>query len=125
MLSFSMKDFYLTTVVAVVIITSLASSLLWAMAFGPPASGLRSRLRAALCELASGLRHLAGAWGAVLMARRERQGTKSRLDDLNDRYLRDIGLHRNHFGLVSSERERHVGASGYMPHLHAASGGPR
>jgi hypothetical protein len=125
MLSFSMKDFYLTTAFAVVIITSLASNLLWVMAFGPPAPGSRARLRSALGELATGLRHLAGAGGAVLMARRERQGTDSRLDDLNDREIRDIGLYRNHFGLVSSERERHVGASGFRPHLDAASGWPR
>jgi len=57
-----MKDFDLTTAVALVITTSLASNLLWVMAFGPPASGLRTRLRSTLDGLCSMLWRPAGAW---------------------------------------------------------------
>ena len=80
-----MKDFYLTTSVAVVIITSLASNLLWVMAFGPAAPGLGTRLRSALGETVSGLRYPLDAWVAGLIARRERQAATSGLEDLADR----------------------------------------
>jgi uncharacterized protein YjiS (DUF1127 family) len=122
-----MKNFDLTTAVAVVITTSLASNLLWVMAFGPPASGLRTRLRSTLGELASLPRRLAGAWAALLAARRERQSAMRRLDDLTDRDLRDIGLHRDRFGL-SFERGGQAGHGGHPPCLHAgiaAGGRPR
>jgi hypothetical protein len=46
-----MKNFYLTAAIAVVPATSLASSLLWIMAFGPATIGLRSSLRSAFTEL--------------------------------------------------------------------------
>jgi hypothetical protein len=55
-----MKDFHVTAAVAVVIATSFASNLLWAMAFGPPASGLRTRLRSTFGELADIPRRLTG-----------------------------------------------------------------
>ncbi len=64
-----MKDFYLTTAIAVVITTSLASNLLWVMAFGPPAPGLRARLTSALGAVVSGLRYLANEWVADGLAR--------------------------------------------------------
>jgi len=39
-----MTSFYLTTAIAVIITTSLASNLLWVMAFGTAASGFPGRL---------------------------------------------------------------------------------
>jgi len=69
-----MKDFDLTTAVALVITTSLASNLLWVMAFGPPASGLRTPPKGRRwtdCAPCRGV--LAGAWDALRVARRERQ----------------------------------------------------
>ena len=119
-----MREFYLTTAVAVVFATSLASNLLWVMAFGPPTAGLHARLRSALAELASGLRDLADAWVTLRTVRRERPSTLHRLDDLSDRDLGDIGLHRNRFGLISTERNRHVagGAASRLQAGIAASG---
>jgi uncharacterized protein YjiS (DUF1127 family) len=118
-----MKNFDLTTAVALVITTSLASNLLWVLAFGSPASGLRTRLRSTLGVP----RRLAGAWAPLLAARRERQSAMRRLDDLTDRDLRDIGLHRDRFGL-SSERGGQAGPGGHPPCLRAgiaAGGRPR
>jgi uncharacterized protein YjiS (DUF1127 family) len=123
-----MKDFNLTMAVAAVITTSLASNLLWTMAFGPPASGLRAHLRSAFGELAHMPRRLAGAWAVLLVARRERQGAMRRLDDLTDRDLRDIGLRRDRFGLISSECVGEAGLDEHPLRLHAglaAGGRPR
>jgi uncharacterized protein YjiS (DUF1127 family) len=114
-----MKDFDLTTAVALVITTSLASNLLWVMAFGPPASGLRTRLRSTLDGLCSMLRRLAGAWDALRVVRRERQSAMCRLDDLTDRDLRDIGFRRDRFGLISSGRDGQAGPGEQQPGLHA------
>jgi len=120
-----MKDFYLTTAVAVVIITSLASNLLWVMAFGPAAPGLGTRLRSALGETVSGLRYPLDAWVAGLIARRERQAATSGLEDLADRDLRDVGLCRNDFGLMSPEPSGHFGAGAQLSRLLVENGRPR
>jgi uncharacterized protein YjiS (DUF1127 family) len=78
-----------------------------------------------LGELASMPRRLAGAWAALVMARRERQSAMRRLDDLTDRDLRDIGLRRDRFGLISSECVGKAGLDEHPLRLHAgvATGG--
>src|SRR5258708_383499 len=106
------------------IAASVASSLLCVMSFGPPTAGLRARLRSGLGELAGGLRDLGDAWVTLRTVRRGRPSTLHRPDDLSDRDLGDIGLHRNRFGLISTERNRHVagGAASRLQAGIAASG---
>jgi hypothetical protein len=64
-----MTSFHLTTAIAVIITTSLASNLLWVMAFGTAAPGFRGRLRSALGEPFRGLRRLVGRPLSQLRAR--------------------------------------------------------
>ncbi len=112
-----MKQFYLTAAAGVVVTTSLASNLLWAMAFRPRATGA---LRSAL----GGLRGLIDVSVAAAIARSERQAALFKLDDLSDRDLRDIGLYRDQFGLVLPEPG---GPFDKLPRFHATreAGGGR
>jgi hypothetical protein len=102
-----MKNFDLTTAAVVIITTSLASNLLWVMAFGTVVPGVRGRLRSALGDLVCGLRDLVDGWVAGRMARSVRQPAPFRLDDLSDRGLGDIGLQRGNVGPIRSEPDGH------------------
>jgi hypothetical protein len=115
-----MKNLYLTAA-AVIITTSLASNLLWVMAFGAAVPGARGRLRSALGDLVCGLRDLVDGWVARLMARSVRQPTLFRLDDLSDRGLWDIGHQRGNVGPVCSEPDGHFGAGGQLSQRRARS----
>jgi hypothetical protein len=70
---------------AAIVTTSLASNLLWVMAFGAAVPGVSGRLRSAFGELVYGLRDLVDGWVAGLMARSVRQPTLFRRDDLSER----------------------------------------
>jgi hypothetical protein len=102
-----MKQFYLTAAVAIVATTSLASNLLWVMAFGPRTAGMRVRLQSAF----GGLRDLIDVSVAAAIARSERQAAFFKLDDLSDN-----GLHHDRFGLALPERD---GALDDLPRLRA------
>jgi hypothetical protein len=103
-----MKNFCLTTAAAVIITTSLASNLLWVMAFGAAVPDFRGTLRSAVRDLVCGLRDLVDGWVAGRMARSVRQPTLFRLDDddLSARGLTDIGLQRGHFGAGGQSSRR-------------------
>jgi hypothetical protein len=115
-----MKSFYLTAAAAVIITTSLASNLLWVMAFRTAVSGVRGTLRSALDDLVCGLRDLVDGWVAGLMARCVRQPRLFTLDGLSDRGLREIGFQRGNFGPVCSEQDGHF-AGGQLSQLRARS----
>ena len=102
-----MKNFDLTTAAAVIITTSLASNLLWVMAFGTAVPGVRGKLRSALGDLVCGLSDLVDGWVAGLMARSVRQPMLFRLDDPGDRGLRDVGLQRGNIGPIRPEPDGH------------------
>jgi hypothetical protein len=70
-----MTNFYLTTAIAVIIATSLASNLLWVMAFETAVPGFRGTPRSAPGELVRGLHDLVDGWVAGLMLRSVRQPT--------------------------------------------------
>lgn len=88
-----MKRFYLITIIAVIVTTSIATHLLAISAFGPttPVSGLPSFAR----ELLDWLRRQADRCIKAVLARRERRATIVALCYLDQRMLRDIGLHRD------------------------------
>jgi hypothetical protein len=114
-----MTSVYLTTVIAVIVITSLASNLLWVMAFGKAASGFPGRLRSALGGPFRGLCRLVDGWIAGLMARCVRYVSRSGLGDPNHRGLGDIGRQRRRFRPVRRERDRHVGTGRPLSQLRA------
>jgi uncharacterized protein YjiS (DUF1127 family) len=95
-----MKPFYLTSAAAIVVTTSIASNLLWVMAFGPRTVGMRTRLQSAF----GGLREFIDASVAAWIARSERQAVLFKLEGLSDRDLRDMGVYRDRFGHVLPER---------------------
>jgi hypothetical protein len=114
-----MTSVYLTTAIAVIVTTSLASNLLWVMAFGTAASGFPGRPRSALGEPFRGLRRLVDGRVAGLMARCVRHVSRFRLGDPNHRGLGDIGRQRRRFTSVRRERDRHVGAGRPLSQLRA------
>jgi len=114
-----MTSVYLTTAVAVIIATSLASNLLWVMAFETGASGFPGRLRSALGEPFRGLRRLVDGWVAGLMARCVRHASLFRLDDPNHRGLGDIERQRRRFRPVCRERDGQVGTGRPLSQLRA------
>lgn len=88
-----MKRFYLITVIAVIVTTSIATHLLAVSAFGPaaPVAGLPSFAR----ELLNWLRRQVDRCIEAGLARRGCRATIVALCYLDDRMLRDIGLHRD------------------------------
>ena len=115
-----MKQFCLMAAAALVVSTSLASNLLWLMAFGPRTVGVRRKLRSA----SGGLRDLVNVSVAAAIARSERQAAFFGLDDISDRDPRDIGACRDHFGLVPSEYDAPAG-SAPGPRMECGAGGSR
>jgi hypothetical protein len=88
-----MKRVYLITVIAIIVTTSIATHLLAVSAFGPatPVTGLPSFAR----EWRDWLRHYVDRRIEAKLARRKRRETIVALCYLDDRMLRDIGLHRD------------------------------
>jgi hypothetical protein len=114
-----MTSVYLTTALAVIVTTSLASNLLWVMAFGTAASGFPGRLRSALGEPFRGLRRLVDGWVAAVMARCVRHASLFRLDDRNPRGRGDIECQRRRFRPIRREWDGHVGAGRPLSQLRA------
>jgi uncharacterized protein YjiS (DUF1127 family) len=89
-----MTKFYLATVAAVVVTTSLASNILVAGTRGSEQSDRPRRTRPTARRWMRRLGHLVDAWVAAMIESRERQAAIYALNRLNDRDLRDIGLDR-------------------------------
>jgi uncharacterized protein YjiS (DUF1127 family) len=119
-----MKKFYLATLIAVIVTTSIASHLLMVGALGPSTSGLRVNLRSGIAgffrrigrrfrRLSSRL--LAGGIAAMLEYR-ERRATIFALTKLSDRELKDIGVHRDSIAYDPRhfQQTRQVAASGRL-----------
>jgi hypothetical protein len=89
-----MDKFYLATMIAIIVTTSIASHLLAVGMFRstPPdfLRGLRSKLR----RLGRRFRNGFDDWIAATLARRERQAAIFLLHHGNDREAKDIGRHR-------------------------------
>lgn len=108
-----MNKFYLATVLAIVITTSIGSHLLKVGALGPATSGFLVSLRSGLSGLFKRVRRFFDGWIAATLAHRERQVAMFALTKLSDRELKDIGLYRENIAhdFFLSLRERQ-GAAG-------------
>ena len=95
-----MSRAYFATIIAVFVTTSLATNLLLIGARGPIALDVPGRLRLRR-RLSRRVRRLIDAAVAAMIARRERQVTGIALRQLDDRQLRDIGLHCDCVGNIS------------------------
>jgi len=96
-----MSKFYLATVAAVVVTTSLASNLLVVGTRGPVRPVVPARLRSATRRWSRRLRHLVDGWVAAMLAYRERQAALWALHRMTDRQLQDIGLDRGNIYSVT------------------------
>jgi uncharacterized protein YjiS (DUF1127 family) len=98
-----MKKFYLATLIAVVVTTSIASHLLMVGALGPSTTALRVNLRSGVAgffrrigsRFRRRFRRLLAGWIGAMLEYRERRATIFALTKLSDRELRDIGVHRD------------------------------
>jgi uncharacterized protein YjiS (DUF1127 family) len=88
-----MTKFYLATVAAVVVTTSLASNILVVGTRGSARADQPRRTRSTRRWMRR-LGHLVDAWVAAMIESRERQAAIYALNRLSDRDLRDIGLDR-------------------------------
>ena len=90
-----MTKFYLATIAAVVVTTSLASDILVVMGTRGSARADRPRrTRPTARRWMRRLGHLVDAWVAAMIESRERQAAIYALNRLSDRDLRDIGIDR-------------------------------
>jgi uncharacterized protein YjiS (DUF1127 family) len=90
-----MTKFYLATVAAVIVTTSLASDILVVMGTrGPARADQPKRTRSTARRWMRRFGHLVDAWVAAMIESRERQAAIYALHRLSDRELRDIGLDR-------------------------------
>jgi uncharacterized protein YjiS (DUF1127 family) len=93
-MEFFMSRFYLATVVAIIVTTSLASNVLAIAVLGPTRPDPLVRFRLGLRRSPRHIKRLVDAWVASMLARRERQAAVCALDGMSDRELRDSGLSR-------------------------------
>jgi uncharacterized protein YjiS (DUF1127 family) len=98
-----MSKFYLATVAAVVVTTSLASNLLVVGTRRPVQTGIPARLRSASRRWSRRLKHIVDAAVAAMLAYRERQATLWALHRMSDRELQDIGVDRGNIGTVARD----------------------
>jgi uncharacterized protein YjiS (DUF1127 family) len=89
-----MTKFYLATVAAVVVTTSLASNILVVGARGSARPDQPRRTRSSARRWMRRFGHLVDAWVAAMIESRSRQAAIYALNRLSDRDLRDIGLDR-------------------------------
>ena len=87
-----MSKFYLATVAAVVVTTSLASNIL---VVGTRGTALSRRTRSVACRWLRRFKHLVDAWVAAMIAGIERQAAIHALHLLSDHELGEIALDRN------------------------------
>jgi uncharacterized protein YjiS (DUF1127 family) len=93
-MEFFMSRFYLATVVAIIVTTSLGSNVLAIAMLGPTRRDPLLRLRLGLRRSPRHIKRLVDVWVAGMLARRERQAAVCGLAGMSDRELRDIGLSR-------------------------------
>jgi uncharacterized protein YjiS (DUF1127 family) len=93
-----MKRFYLATMIAIVVTTSIASHLYAVGVAGSTASGNVPARRSRTAELLSWLKHCFDRSVAAAQARYERRETMLALRHVDDRLLKDIGVYRNGIG---------------------------
>ena len=104
-----MSKFYLATVAAVIVSTSLASNVLLVGTRGAEHPGLAVR------RWLRRFRRAIDAWVAAMIARRERQATLSALHRMSDRALTDIGLCRGRIGDFDRRAEQRSLQVGIRP----------
>jgi hypothetical protein len=110
----AVKKFYVATVVAIIITTSIATHLLAVGALGPATPGFLLGLRSGAGGFFSRLRNRLSDWLAAARDRRERRAAILAWRPLDGREGKDIGLCRSAMShdIVSSERERQAGVGG-------------
>lgn len=118
-----MKRFYLATIIAIVITTSIASHLFAVGVRGSTTPRFPAGLRSWGSELFRRLGSCFDGWVACMLARRERQATIFALRHLSDRELKDIGIYRG-----GAARDPRVSGRGWQtetgkktPAIHAAN----
>jgi hypothetical protein len=87
-----MSKFFLATVAAAVVTTSLASNILVVGMRGSVRPDLSRRMRSAARRWLRRFKHVVDIWVAGMIASRERQAAVYALQRLGDTELRDIGL---------------------------------
>jgi hypothetical protein len=95
-----MSKFYLATVAAVVVTTSVASNLLVVGTRGSVYPHLFTSLRSAARRSLRRAKHVIDVRVAAMLARRERQAALAAFYRMTDRELQDMGLYRSGLGLV-------------------------
>jgi len=115
-----MYDFYLATIVAVLVTISIASHLLVAKTRGSATPELLAPLRSQRTRIADRMKRAFDHWVAAMLARRERQAVMSTLNRRSDCELKDIGLYRGDIahGVPLPEGQGRV--SGSASKLHSA-----
>ena len=101
-----MTKFYLATVAAVVVTTSLASNIVMVGTRGSLRPDLSKRMRSAARRQLRRFRHVVDAWVAAIIASRERQAAIYALHQLSDHELSEMGLDRNSIGCLMRSCER-------------------
>jgi hypothetical protein len=89
-----MSKYYLATVAAVVVTTSLASNILVVGTRGSVRPDPFRRMRSAARRWLRRFKHVVDVWVAGMIASRERQAAIYALDRLRDTELGDMGLDR-------------------------------
>ncbi len=108
-----MNDFYLATIVAVLVPISIASHVLVAGTRGSATPELLAPLRSQRARIADGIKRAFDHWVAAMLARRERQAVMSALNRCSDRELKDVGLYRGDiaYGVLLPEGQGRVSGS--------------
>ena len=90
-----MKRFYLATMIAIVVTTSIASHLYAVGALGSTTSSVVPGRRSRTAEFLHWLKRYLDVPVAAARAYRERRATMLALRHVDDRLLRDIGVYRD------------------------------
>jgi uncharacterized protein YjiS (DUF1127 family) len=120
-----MNDFYLATIVAVLVTISIASHLFVVGTRGFATQGLLAALRSQGVGIADRAKRAFDSWVAAMLARRERQAVMSALNRCSDRELKDIGLYRGDIAHGIRLPEGQCGVSRSAAKLHSAGKRPR
>jgi uncharacterized protein YjiS (DUF1127 family) len=115
-----MNDFYLATIVAVLVTISIASHVLVAAMRGSATPELLAPLRSQGARMADRAKRAFDHWVAAMLARRERQAVTSALNRCSDREPKDIGLYRGDMAYGVGLPEAKCAAHGTASKLHSA-----
>jgi hypothetical protein len=92
-----MNNFYVATMVAVLVTISIASYLFIAAMRGSAALGLFAGLQSPDIDVSDRVKRVFDNWVAAMLARRERQAAMSAPSHGSDSKLTDISLYRGEF----------------------------